>query len=85
MKIRTAASYGAGCLPRLAKGLLAGGACYLWLVAAVGQGTQPLVAIHDSELTRALESMPATGRDSDGQWHDWLPMVANGLALFRDA
>ena len=27
--------------------------------AVVGQGMQPSVAIHDSELTRALESMPA--------------------------
>ena len=35
--------------------------CILCTVAAgLGQGTQPLVAIHDSELTRALESMPAT-------------------------
>src|SRR5204862_2401621 len=27
--------------------------------AALGQGMQPCVAVHDSELTRALESMPA--------------------------
>ena len=45
-----------------------------------GQGTQPLVAIHDSELTRALEFMPASGATPTGtgytgkqwfinQWH----------------
>ena len=45
-----------------------------------GQGTQPVVAIHDSELTRALESMPASGATPTGtgttgkqwwitQWH----------------
>ena len=45
-----------------------------------GQGTQPVVAIHDSELTRALETMPATGATPTGagytgnqwflsQWH----------------
>jgi hypothetical protein len=37
---------------------------FLSTVAAVstilGQNTQPVVAIHDSELTRALETMPAT-------------------------
>ena len=32
----------------------------------LGQGTQPLVAIHDSELTRALESMPATNATPRG-------------------
>src|SRR5581483_6820752 len=30
------------------------------------QGTQPLVAIHDSELTRALETMPATNGTPSG-------------------
>src|SRR5271167_2752501 len=45
-----------------------------------GQGTQPVVAIHDSELTRALESLPASGLTPNGsgttsnqwwitQWH----------------
>ena len=32
----------------------------------LGQATQPLVAIHDSELTRALESMPATNATPRG-------------------
>ncbi len=47
---------------------------------AQGQGTQPIVAIHDSELTRALESVPASGLTPQGsgttsnqwwitQWH----------------
>lgn len=44
-----------------------------------GQNTQPLVAIHDSELTRALESAPASGATPTGpgttgkQWWptDW--------------
>lgn len=44
-----------------------------------GQGTHPVVAIHDSELTRALESMPAvsptpTGAGTTGyEWWvtDW--------------
>jgi len=30
------------------------------------QGTQPLVAVHDSELTRALEAMPATNGTPSG-------------------
>ena len=47
---------------------------------AQGQGTQPVVAIHDSEFTRALETMPASGATPNGtgttsnqwwitQWH----------------
>ena len=48
-------------------------------VAAWGQATQPMVAIHDSELTRALETMPASGATPTGpgtsgfQWWatDW--------------
>jgi len=32
----------------------------LWAQAAWSQSTQPLVAVHDSELTRALESTPAS-------------------------
>jgi hypothetical protein len=47
---------------------------------AQGQGTQPVVAIHDSEFTRALEAMPASGATPTGtgttgnqwwitQWH----------------
>jgi hypothetical protein len=47
--------------------------------SALAQPTQPLVAIHDSELTRALESMPASGATPTGpgttgnQWWptDW--------------
>src|SRR5690242_9385208 len=47
--------------------------------SALAQRTQPLVAIHDSELTRALESMPASGQTPTGpgttgnQWWptDW--------------
>ena len=50
---------------------------------ARGQGTQPVVAIHDSEFTRALESMPASGATPRGtgttgnqwwitQWHYFL-------------
>jgi hypothetical protein len=46
---------------------------------ASAQVTQPLVAVHDSELTRALETMPATGSTPTGpgttgfQWWptDW--------------
>jgi hypothetical protein len=47
------------------------------LTVALQQGTQPIVAIHDSELTRALESMPASGATPTGpgttgfQW--WQP------------
>src|SRR5262245_59690933 len=37
---------------------LLGAACFA--SAAAGQGSQPIVAIHDSELTRALEANPAT-------------------------
>jgi len=48
-------------------------------LASSGQDTQPLVAIHDSELTRALESVPASGATPTGpgttgkQWWptDW--------------
>jgi Putative Ig domain len=52
-------------------------ACFV--LAGNGQDTQPLVAIHDSELTRALESIPASGTTPTGpgttgkQWWptDW--------------
>jgi hypothetical protein len=48
-------------------------------LTAAGQDTRPLVAIHDSELTRALESAPASGATPTGpgttgkQWWptDW--------------
>jgi hypothetical protein len=36
------------------------------LTLARAQGTQPIVAIHDSELTRALETMPASGSTPTG-------------------
>ena len=54
--------------------------CLLLAVPSLlGQGTRPLVAIHDSEYTRALESMPATSGTPTGvgttgfQWWptDW--------------
>src|SRR2546423_1184612 len=50
-----------GGLQRLWMKILAGAALCLACVAPAvfGQGMQPYVAIHDSELTRALESMPA--------------------------
>ncbi len=58
-------------------GLCAG--AVLLAQAVCAQVTQPLVAIHDSELTRALESMPASGATPNGagntgkQWwtKDW--------------
>src|SRR5437016_7227889 len=41
--------------------------CFLWAAPAVlGQATQPMVAIHDSELTRALETMPAAAPTPNG-------------------
>lgn len=43
----------------------------LWLLGigqgVLGQSTQPIVAIHDSELTRVLESMPATNATPRGE------------------
>src|SRR5271156_6504165 len=58
---------------RLAIAALAAG----WIAMGAGaQGTLPVVAVHDSELTRALETMPATGATPSGagttgnQW--WL-------------
>jgi hypothetical protein len=39
---------------------------FIPLFPARGQGTLPIVAIHDSELTRALETMPATGSTPTG-------------------
>jgi hypothetical protein len=51
--------------------------CAAFLVrVAQGQGTQPIVAIHDSELTRALESMPASGLTPQGSGttgNQWWP------------
>jgi hypothetical protein len=42
------------------------GVLYCPAIPARGQGTQPIVAVHDSELTRALESMPASGATPTG-------------------
>jgi len=41
----------------------------LWACLAIA--TQPVVAIHDSELTRALESMPATPSTPSGTGFQW--------------
>jgi hypothetical protein len=66
------------CIP--IKALLLAGLCAFCPVLVVrGQGTQPIVAIHDSELTRALETVPASGGTPTGpgttgnQWWptDW--------------
>jgi hypothetical protein len=49
--------------------------CFL-VMAVLGQGTQPIVAVHDSELTRALESMPASGATPTGSGttgYQWWP------------
>src|SRR5258706_8350401 len=55
-------------------------AAFCWLICPAspvrGQGTQPMVAIHDSELTRALESRSAaaptpTGAGTTG--FEWWP------------
>ena len=62
---------------------------------AHAQGTQPVVAIHDSELTRALESMPASGATPNGagttsnqwwttQWHYFVMPDAVKEALRSD-
>jgi hypothetical protein len=62
------------------KTIVIGIVCAVCLVlTALGQDTQPLVAIHDSELTRGLESMAASGATPTGpgttgkQWWptDW--------------
>jgi hypothetical protein len=61
------------------KAVVIGIFCACFVLTSVGQDTQPLVAIHDSELTRALESMPASGATPTGpgttgnQWWptDW--------------
>ena len=51
--------------------------CSFALVSSTrGQGTLPIVAIHDSELTRALASMPATGSTPTGPGttgYQWWP------------
>jgi hypothetical protein len=49
---------------------------FSFVCAAQGQGTQPIVAIHDSELTRALESTPASGATPTGSGttgYQWWP------------
>jgi len=61
----------------------------------MGQGAQPIVAIHDSEFTRALESMPASGATPTGsgysgeqwyitQWHYFVMPDAVKEALRSD-
>jgi len=54
-------------------------------VAAWGQATAADVAIHDSELTRALETMPASGRARPEHGHERLPMVATDWHYFVHA
>jgi hypothetical protein len=68
----------------------------IWICSsAQGQGTQPVVGIHDSELTRALESMPASGATPTGtgytgnqwwfkQWHYFVMPDAVKEALRSD-
>jgi len=46
--------------------LLAGAIGFLSVTHSSGQTTQPVVAVHDSELTRALETMPASGMTPTG-------------------
>src|SRR5512140_485094 len=70
--------------------------CILCAAAEVmGQGTQPVVAIHDSELTRALETMPATNATPRGagttsnewwtaNWHYFVMPEAAKEALRSD-
>src|SRR5271170_3981621 len=48
------------------------------------QETQPLVAIHDSELTRALETMPASGSTPTGPGttgNQWWPTNWNYFVM----
>ena len=55
---------------------LAGAIGLLSLTHLAGQTTQPLVAIHDSEFTRALEIMPAAGTTPAGDGYtskEWWP------------
>ena len=71
------------------------GLLYCLVIPAQGQGTQPIVAIHDSELTRALETMPASGATPTGsgttsnqwwitQWHYFVMPDAVKEALRSD-
>jgi hypothetical protein len=50
---------------------------FVLMLGAVGvwptRAAQPLVAIHDSELTRALESMPAAVSTPSGTGFEWWP------------
>lgn len=47
--------------------------CLCALALLPAQATQPLVAIHDSELTRALETQPATAPTPPGTGYQWWP------------
>ncbi len=62
---------------RRMKCLLGAAAIFLLLVLRVhAQGMQPVVAIHDSELTRALENMSASGATPSGagtSGNQWWP------------
>ena len=71
------------------------GLLYCLAMPVQGQGTQPIVAIHDSELTRALETMTASGATPTGpgttsnqwwitQWHYFVMPDAVKEALRSD-
>ena len=49
-----------------------------------GTSTLPLVAIHVSELTQALETMPASGSYTHRIRYHWIPVVACIVALLCD-
>src|SRR6267154_1731847 len=77
------------------KHFLAAFFCLLCVFWVFGQGMQPLVAVHDSELTRALESMPASGATPQGsgytgnqwyikQWHYFVMPTAVKEAMRSD-
>jgi hypothetical protein len=76
------------------KNLAAAVICILGLLPLI-HATQPVVAIHDSELTRALESMPASGATPAGagttgsrwwtkQWHYFVMPDSMKEALHSD-
>ncbi len=63
--------------------------CAVGLATAVrGQGTQPIVAIHDSELTRALETTAASGATPKGTGttgYQWWPTNWHYFVLTESA